>query len=113
MAVYLPRMSATLFVPSVGTPAERVSQESDDNVYRLDVRPIQARLMSNGINDADELHLRLVSDEAGIDPRFLRSAIVYFYLADTANSSGVLTPGLGTNCRFVGIAREVTRDFGE
>ena len=113
MPVYLPRMSATLDVPTLGDAATRVSQNTDSNTYRLVLRPIRARLMSNGPNEADELELTVSFDEAGVDPRYLRSGIVQFFLADTASSGGVLTPGLGTNCRFIGMVVDVTREFKE
>lgn len=106
-------MSATLFVPSLGTPQARVSQESDTTAYRLDVRPVRMRLVYNGPHEADECELTLAFDESGVDPRYLRSAIVYAYMDDCAGTAGVLTPDLGTNCRFIGMAVDVTREFNE
>ncbi len=111
--VYQPRMAMTLFVPTLGTSTQRVAQENDSTAYRLDVRPIRARHVANSIHEADELDVTFTYDEAGMDPRYLRSAEGYFYLADTATSGGVLTPDISQNLRFVGIARDVTRSFSE
>src|SRR5580693_415619 len=109
--VYRPRMLAQVFVPELGTASTRKGQANDDNAYRLDVQPIRARLVSNNWNEADELELTCTYDEAGLDPRYLRSAQIAFYLGDE-------TPGQPfspqpSNLRFVGIARDVTREFSE
>lgn len=110
-ALHWPRMAATLWVPSAGSAAERKSQEEDEQVFRFDVRPFRARLEANNHNQADELELTFAYDEAGIDPRYLRSAEVYFYVLD-AYAFGGFTPG-NDNLRFIGITRDVERHFSE
>lgn len=109
--VYAPRMAARLFVPALGLPSVRVAQQATDEVFKLDVRPTKARWLSNPYNEADELDLTLSYDESGIDPRYLKSAEVYFWLAD-ADPTQPFTPSADTQ-RFVGIVREVGREFNE
>jgi hypothetical protein len=107
--VYAPRMAARLFVPTLGVPSARIAQNQSDQVFQLDVRPIKARWLSNPYNEADELYLTCVYDEAGIDPRYLKSAEVYFWLADS-DPSLPFTPTSDTQ-RFVGIVRDVGREL--
>lgn len=109
MPFYRPSMAARLFVPRAGDLSARAQQSATDDVFELQVRPLRARLVSNNYREADELELTLLHDEAGMDPRFEGSAEVYFYLADSADD-GTFTPG-GQNQRFVGIVRNVDRDF--
>lgn len=109
-AVYQPRMFLRLFVPMLGTADQRLAQARTDDVFELHIRPIRARLAYNNYNEADELQITCTYDEAGVDPRYLRSAEAYFYLQDTQASGGQWTPG-PQNLRFVGIARDVRRKF--
>jgi hypothetical protein len=111
MGFYWPNMAATLFVPSAGTASARQNQEADANVYRFDLRPHHARLVSNNHNDADELELTFSYDEAGLDPRFMRSGELWFYLADGYAFDG-FRPGFN-NLRFVGIVKDVERTFDQ
>lgn len=107
LPLYWPRMSATVILPSAGRASARKAQEDNAKVYPFYIRPHRARLVSNSHNEADELQLTFAYDECGLDPRFLRSAEIYFYLTD-AYADGGFTPSL-RNCRFLGIAREVER----
>lgn len=109
--VYRPRMGARIFVPAAGEPSTRKLQEQNDQVYELRCRPTRGRWVSNNHNEADELDLTLLHDEAGLDPRVLRSAEVYFYL-DNADAAGQFTMSY-SNLRFVGIVRDCSRKFAE
>jgi hypothetical protein len=103
-------MAATLFVPSAGTTQARVTQEDDGQIYRIDVRPTRARYTANDYREADELELTLSYDDAGVDPRVLKSCEVYFWMGDAADD-GSFAPSLD-NQRFIGIARTVDREIG-
>lgn len=111
MPVYRPRVLARLFVPNVGEPNERVTQEKIDDVFELQVRPFSLRLDMNNHLEADEAEVKFSFDEAGIDPRFLRNCEIYVY-AGNADETGHFeaTP---KNLRFLGIANEVYREVGE
>lgn len=110
MPVYRPRMYARLYVPSAGTTQARVAQDQNPEVFQLDVRPLRARYVANDYREADELELTFSHDDAGLDPRILGSAEVYFYMGNAAED-GTFTPGY-ENLRFIGIVRTVDRDFG-
>lgn len=107
MPLYRPRMMVRLYVPNVGSPQDRVVQEGQDDVTMLQVRCHKARLESNNHNEADEVDITICYDDAGIDPRFLRSAEVYLYLGD-GDENGDFAPSLD-NLRFIGIATDVER----
>lgn len=109
-AIYAPRMFARIFVPMLGTADQRLAQAKTSDVFELHVRPVRAALVYNNYNEADELRLLCTYDEAGLDPRYLRSAEVWFYLQDAQPTAGQWTPG-PANLRFVGIARDVRRKF--
>jgi hypothetical protein len=104
-------MFAYVNVPSVGQPQERVTQEQNQQIYTLNLRPIRARYVANDYREADELELTMSYDDAGIDPRFLRSAEVAFYLGN-ADDDGTFTPSLANNVRFIGIVTTVERETG-
>lgn len=110
-SLYWPRMAATVNVPTAGTAADRKNQELGDDVYSFQIHPHRARLSYNNHNESDELELTFSYDECGLDPRFVRSAEVYFY-AEDAYASGGFEPGI-QNLRFVGITRDVERDWNE
>ena len=105
--VYVPRLAARLFVPTLGVPSARVAQNQTSQVFQLDVRPVKARWLSNPYSEADELDITCTWDEAGVDPRYLKSAEGYFWLADT-DPTQPFTP-TPQNQRFVGIMRDVGR----
>lgn len=109
--VYAPLMAATIYVPAAGTTAARVAQQQvgNEDVFQFDLRPHRARLESNNYLEADQLELTFTYDEAGLDPRLLRSCEGYFYLVDSHSFAGPVNGA--DNLRFIGIARDVTRDF--
>lgn len=109
--VYAPRMAARIFVPALGVPSARMAQQSTTQVFKLDVRPVKARWVSNPYSEADELELTMTQDESGLDPRYMKSAEVYFWLADS-DWSVPFVPIPGAQ-RFVGIARDIGREFAE
>ena len=111
-SIFSPRMAVRLFVPSAGSPGARIAQEDTGDVYQFDIRPHKATLVSNNYLAADELNVTFAYDEAGIDPRFLRSAEIYFYLYDEGRFEGDYLQDYA-NCRFVGIVRSVERQFTE
>lgn len=108
--VLRPRMLARIYVPNVGSPSDRVQQENVDDVTELAVRVHRARWECNNHLEADEVELDGTYDDLGIDPRFLRSAEVYFHLGHDA--TGNFTPTVD-NLRFVGIATDVERHLSE
>ncbi|MDE2427052.1 MAG: hypothetical protein KGO96_14230, partial [Elusimicrobia bacterium] len=91
-AIYAPRMFARIFVPMLGTADQRLAQAKTSDVFELHVRPVRAALVYNNYNEADELRLLCTYDEAGLDPRYLRSAEVWFYLQDAQPTAGQWTP---------------------
>jgi hypothetical protein len=107
--IYEPRMSAMLNLVDIGVPQVRQIQASTTDSFKLDMRPLKARLSSNSWREADELELTVSWDEAGIDPRYLRSGELYFWLADGGDSF----QRSNENLRFVGIIRDVTRELDE
>ena len=111
MALYHPRCIVQLVVPNVGSPEDRVNQESQSETTTLTCRCHHVRLDSNSHNEADECEVTLSYDDAGIDPRFLRSAEVYVFLGD-GDALGNFTPNSG-NLRFLGIATNVERALSE
>lgn len=109
MALYRPRMIVRLYVPNVGTPQARAQQEDSDDVTLLEVRCNRARWESNNHNEADEAEVTIPYDDAGVDPRFLKSAELQLYVGD-GDEHGNFQPSLD-NLRFVGIATDVARDL--
>jgi hypothetical protein len=102
-------MLARLFVPNLGSASARVQQETLDDVTELQVRIHKARLVSNNHNEADECELLINYDDAGIDPRLLKSCEVYLHLGD-GDAYGDFS-ATADNLRFIGIATEVEREF--
>ncbi len=109
--LYRPRCVAALYVPDLGEPAARVAQEGTDAVTRLVVNVRRVRIESNNHNEADECELSILYDDAGIDPRVLKSAEAYVYLG-MADDRGNFQPG-PDNLRFIGIATDVERTLSE
>ncbi len=109
---FAPRMAVRMFVPAAGSPSARVAQEPTDEVFQFDLRPYKMSLVSNNYLQADECNFTCPYDEAGIDPRFLRSAEVYAYVYDEGKFEGDYLQDY-RNCRFVGIVRSVDRQFSE
>ena len=105
--VYSPRMAATLYLPEMGLPIERQAQALTTDTTRLDIRPTKCRIVSNSYKEADECELTFSYDECGLDPRYVRSAEVYLYLWD----ADVQEQPPATASRFVGIVRDVSREF--
>lgn len=111
MPVFHPRVAAKVIVPAIGLPQDRQAQQQTDQTFTLNVRPTHVRFVANNYNEADECEITGTYDEMGLDPRYLRSAEVYVYIAD-ADVSGNWTPAFD-DLRFVGIARDVSRVFNE
>jgi hypothetical protein len=105
-------MSATLFTSQMGLAYDRQLQASTEDVFQLDIRPTKARLVANNYKEADELELTCSFDEAGVDPRYLRSAEVLFWLWDDNAPAPMNAQGDGT-LRFTGIVRDISREFSE
>jgi len=102
-------MRALLYVPAAGLVQARIAQQAsgNDQMFQLEVRPLHARIESNNYAEADELELTWSYDESPLDPRILRACEIYFYLGDTFGGRQLDE----TDMRFVGIARDVTRNF--
>lgn len=113
-----PRFLVTFAVPNVGTPAERVTQETEDTVTQLQVRAFSVRLEYNNHSSADQCTIECSIDDAGIDPRFESNLEVYVY-ADDIGYAAELEPEIGEgdlrsgNLRFLGIAVKIIRHLGE
>lgn len=107
--VYEPRMSAQINLVDIGAPQDRQIQANTVDTFTLDLRPLKARLRSNSWREADSLDLTVSFDEAGIDPRYLRSGEVLFWLDD----GGDAFERTNDNLRFIGIVRNVAREFSE
>ena len=108
-SIYAPRMSVQLNVTDIGVPQVRQIQATNTDTYALDVRPLKARWTSNSYREADELEITASFDEAGLDPRYLRSAEVLFWL----DNGGDDFERSIDNLRFIGIIRDVSREFSE
>jgi hypothetical protein len=111
MPLFRPRCVVHLYVPNIGTAQERTQQEELNDVYLIEARAHSVRLEVNHLNEADECDLQINYDDAGIDPRFLRSAEVWVYIGDAGDADDI-EPG-ESNLRFVGIVVEVERTLGE
>lgn len=109
--VYHPRIACKIIVPAVGLPQTRETQQGGAQTYTLNVRPTRVRLVANNYNEADECDITGTYDEMGLDPRYLRSAEGYVWIGD-GDTSGEWTPTFD-QLRFVGIARDISREFGE
>lgn len=107
--VWRPRCSVSLFVPNLGTSSERTQQEELDDVFRLQCRAHKIELQGNSHMEADECRVSLAYDDAGIDPRVLKSAEIYVWLGD-GDAWGEFRP-TKENLRFIGIAVDVERDL--
>ena len=93
-------MAAVLRVAQMGSPAERASQATDDQLISFPVRVRRAFWERNDHQHADLLRLSAEWRDAGADPRLLSSATVQFYLG-SADDQGIWTPGPAT-LRFTG-----------
>lgn len=107
MAYYYPRM-ATL---------ARVPDPSGSRILELPLRVRTAELLLNDHNQPDELDITCDWQNVGIDPRLIRNATIYHYMADAPD--GPLAPsntggrtGAG-NLRFVGTVTTTTRNTAE
>jgi hypothetical protein len=109
--VQAPLMAATIYVPAAGTIQQRVNQQKlgNEEVFQFDIRPTKVRLESNNYLEADQCDVTFAYDEAGLDPRLLRSAEGYVYIVDSHSFGGPVNSA--DNLRFIGIARDVTREF--
>jgi hypothetical protein len=93
----------------MGTASERTQQEELDDVYQLQPRCHYIELTANSHMEADECRVKLAYDDAGIDPRILKSAEIYVWLGN-GDDYGNFTPTKDT-LRFVGIATDVEREL--
>lgn len=112
--IYRPRMIARLWVPVAGSSAEKDRAEKDDVAYELQVNVREASIEANDHNHADALRITMDWLEAGIDPRFLRNAVVQFYLANAKETDDTVHEVLKEeNMRFIGIMKKCERSGGE
>ncbi len=93
-------MAAVLRVAQMGSPSDRATQATDDQLISFPVRVRRAWWESNDHKHADVLRMTAEWRSAGADPRLLSSATVQFYLG-SADEHGDWTPGQGT-LRFIG-----------
>lgn len=106
MTVYRPRMAARLHVPITSATRAGAIQGRTDTVT-LPIRVRSATIEYNDHNHADTLQLTAEWKDAGIDPRYLRSATCEFWLGE-ADDDGTFTPS-EKNFRFVGILNRAKR----
>lgn len=109
--LYRPRMAVKLYLPSGDSPAQRSANESNDELVPILAPCHRLRIESNPHNLADECEVALTYDAAGVDPRFIRNAVIYVYVGD-GDDDGTFTPSLDT-LRFLGIVVEASRAMGE
>ena len=107
--IWRPRCSVRLYVPNLGTASERTQQEELDDVFALQCRAHKIELQANSHMEADECRVSLAYDDAGIDPRVLKSAEMYVWLGN-GDDRGEFRP-TKANLRFIGIAVDVERDL--
>lgn len=108
---YRPRMLAVLEVPVYGPIDERKELAASRETVKIPVRCQRATLTSNDHNQPDELELTVDWADAGVDPRLLSSAVVYFWMGD-AGQSGHLAPSPET-LRFVGVTTDIERSLSD
>lgn len=106
MPYYRPRCAALLTVPTAGTLAERRDMEKREGNFEFLLNVSKANVTYNDHNAADELEIEASWDQAGVDPRFLQSAVVKFYVYD---ASRLTNPLAEEHLRFVGIATDIER----
>lgn len=93
-------MAAVLRVAQMGSPQDRATQATDDQLISFPIRVRRAWWEANDHQHADVLRLTAEWRDAGADPRLLSSATVQFYLG-SADDRGQWTPGADT-LRFIG-----------
>lgn len=106
---YRPRMAAILEVPVYGSIDERKELASQRETVKIPIRVQRATLTSNDHNQPDELELVIDWADAGVDPRLMSSAVVYFWMGD-AGVSGEFIPS-DANLRFVGVTTDAEREL--
>jgi hypothetical protein len=107
MPTYRPRCAASLLVPVMGAPHEKLAQAKDEDLVHVPLRVRRAWWELNDHAHADVLKLTTEWRDAGTDPRMLSSAVVHFYLG-SADENGDWQPS-PENLRFVGIFQKGQR----
>ena len=112
MALYRPRMWCYLDVPIYGAPGpDRKLQAISPGVITIEPTVASATWERNDPNTADSLKLELSWDDSGVDPRFIKNAVVRFYMGDENASNGLPIQAIESNRRFVGIATNIERQL--
>jgi hypothetical protein len=93
-------MAALLRVAQMGSPSDRASQATDNQLISFPIRIRRAFWESNDHQHADTLRMTAEWRDAGADPRLLSSATVQFYVG-SADDYGQWSPGADT-LRFIG-----------
>ncbi len=107
MSYYRPRHYATITVPvfEANSALAALAHGSDTVTIPLVIKT--SRLVRNNHMHADELFLTCEWRDVGVDPRFLKSCTVDFFICD-AGESGILLPSLA-NEEFTGVCTNVSR----
>lgn len=111
MPTYRPRCAALLRVPLMGSAHDARAQAKGTDLVEFPIRVRRAWWEANDHQKADTLKLTAEWRDVGIDPRFLTSAIVEFYLGH-ASDAGDWTPSRDT-LRFVGVLQRALRTARE
>lgn len=101
-------MFARLTVPVLGRQKKAQDDNGSTDALTLPVRVRRAHLISNDHNHADELKLAVEWADAGIDPRYLSSATVEFYLGEADDNLDWVPTA--DDLRFVGVMTRPQRE---
>lgn len=110
---YYPRCLATLTVPVFGTTQEIDAQAHGSNTVDIPVRVRKARLERNDHRTADTLNIEVDWRDSGVDPRFLKSSTIQFWLTDIGPDANVGDGGQtildDSDLQFIGTCVKVHR----
>lgn len=106
-----PRALVGIRVPIMGNAFDRRRQQDDAETILFSVVPRRVSVSKNDFNQADEAHLTLGMEQAGVDPRLLSNANIEVFLTD-AGSVETWQPK-DSDRRFVGIVTRSRRRMSE
>lgn len=107
MTVYRPRHTADITVPVFEANSTLAALAHGQDTVKIPLLVRSARLVRNNHMHADELQLVCDWRDCGVDPRFLKSATVDYWI-DNVGPDGVLLKTLN-NVEFTGVCTNVSR----